>query len=58
MDSSTHHPGGRLGGAKLGPASGVVGSAIFFAVLWTTARLVGVQQHLRVFLKARTKVSI
>ena len=24
----THHPGGRLGGAKLGPASGVVGSAM------------------------------
>ena len=23
-----HHPGGRLGGAKLGPASGVVGSAM------------------------------
>ena len=24
----THHPGGRGGGAKLGPASGVVGSAM------------------------------
>lgn len=33
----THHPGGRLGGAKLGPASGVVGSAMLVTLSLSAA---------------------
>ena len=43
-ERQTHHPGGRLGGAYEGPASGVVGSAIFTKVAMLLRLTVDVDQ--------------